>query len=91
MKAEERVHAQSRQRSVSRFDVLVAVMLSRERRAPTEHADGCAPLAASLAALPSGLMELVAEAVAALGGADLPGGRDRTQASARPWSACVLS
>jgi hypothetical protein len=52
---------------VQRLDVLVAVMLARERRAPTEHADGCAPLAASLAALPSRPLEMIAEAVAALG------------------------
>jgi hypothetical protein len=58
---------------VQRFDVLVAVMLARERRAPTrtDAADGCAPLAASLAAQPSGLMEMVAVAVAAIGGADV--------------------
>ena len=57
--------------AVQRLGVLVAVMLARERRAPTEHADGCTPLAASLAALPSRPLELIAEAVAALGGADL--------------------
>ncbi len=50
-----------------RLGVLVAVMLARERRAPTEHTDGCAPLAASFAALPAGLMKMVAEALAALG------------------------
>ena len=42
-------------------------MLARER---TDAANGT-PLAASLAALPSRPLELVAEAVAALGGADV--------------------
>jgi hypothetical protein len=53
---------------------MVDVMLARERRALTEAADddGCAPLAASLASLPSGLLERVAAAVAALGYADVP-------------------
>ena len=58
-----------------RLDVLVAVMLARERNRPADAADGCAPLAASLAAslaaLPSRPLELVAEAVAALSGADV--------------------
>ena len=56
---------------LQRLGVVVAVMLARERRAPTEHADGGTPIAASLAALPSRPLELVAEAVAALGGADV--------------------
>ncbi len=53
---------------------MVAVMASRERRAPTAAAgDGCTALAATLGALPSGVLTLVAEAVAALGYADVPG------------------
>ena len=47
--------------------VLIAMMLARERA----DADGCTALAASLAALPSRPLEMVAEAVAALGYADL--------------------
>ena len=56
---------------MQRLGVLVAVMLSRERRAPTATADGCTALAAALGALPSGVVAMVAEAVAALGYADV--------------------
>ena len=53
---------------VQRLKLMVAVMLARERRAPTDTADGPAPLiAAALGALPSRPLELIAEAVAALG------------------------
>ena len=46
-------------------------MLARERRASAHAvADGCTELAAALATLPSGLLEMVADAVAALGCAD---------------------
>ncbi len=56
---------------MQRLEVLVAVMLARERRAPADAAaDGCAELAAALATLPSGLLEMIAEAVAALGFSD---------------------
>ena len=56
---------------MQRLEVLVAVMLARERRAPADAAaDGCTELAAALATLPSGLLEMIAEAVAALGCAD---------------------
>ena len=56
---------------VQRLEVLIAVMLARERRAPADAAaDGCTELAAALATLPSGLLEMVAEAVAALGCSD---------------------
>ena len=56
---------------VQRLEVLIAVMLARERRAPADAAaDGCTELVAALATLPSGLLEMVAEAVAALGCAD---------------------
>ena len=56
---------------VQRLEVLIAIMLARERRAPADAAaDGCTELAAALATLPSGLLEMVAEAVAALGCAD---------------------
>ena len=54
-----------------RLGVLVAVMLSRERRALTAAGDGCTALAAALSALPSGVVAMVAEAVAALGYADV--------------------
>ncbi len=56
---------------MQRLEVLVAVMLAHERHAPEDDAaDGCTELAAALAMLPSGLLEMVAEAVAALGCAD---------------------
>jgi len=56
---------------LQRLEVLVAVMLARERRALADAAaDGCTELAAALATLPSGLLEMIAEAVAALGCAD---------------------
>ena len=56
---------------VQRLEVLVAVMLARERRALADAEDGgCTELAAALATLPSGLLEIVADAVAALGHAD---------------------
>jgi hypothetical protein len=51
--------------------VLVAVMLARERRALADAEDGgCTELGAALATLPSGSLEMVADAVAALGRAD---------------------
>ena len=57
--------------TVQRLEVLVAVMLARERRALADAEDGgCTALAAALATLPSGLLEMVADAVAALGHAD---------------------
>ena len=47
------------------------MMLARERRALADDAaDGCTELAAALATLPSGVVEIVADAVAALGCAD---------------------
>jgi hypothetical protein len=52
---------------MQRLNVLVTVMLARERRAPT----GCTPLAEALAALPSRPLEMVAKATAALGCADV--------------------
>ena len=56
---------------MQRLEVLVAVMLSRERHAPVDDAaDGCTELAAALATLPSRPLEMIAEAVAALGGSD---------------------
>jgi hypothetical protein len=59
-----RVHAQ-------RLEVLVAVMLARERRALADAEDGgCTELAVALATLPSGVFAIVADAVAALGHAD---------------------
>ncbi len=67
---------------MQRLAVMVAVMASRERRAPTRThartrtlaaADGRSALAAALGALPSGVLMMVAEAVAALGHADVPG------------------
>ena len=43
-------------------------MLARERHAPADDAaDGCTELAAALATLPSRPLEMIAEAVAALG------------------------
>ena len=56
---------------MQRLEVVIAVMLARERRWPADTAaDGCTELAAALATLPSGLLEMVADAVAALGCAD---------------------
>ena len=56
---------------MQRLEVLVAVMLVRERHSPADDAaDGCTELAAALAALPSRPLEMIAEAVAALGCAD---------------------
>ncbi len=53
---------------MQRLEVLVSVMLARERRWPADTAaDGCTELAAALATLPSGLLEMVAEAMVALG------------------------
>ncbi len=58
---------------MQRLAVMVAVMASRERRTPTAAAgDGRTALAAALGALPSGVLVMVAEAVAALGHADVP-------------------
>ncbi len=60
-------HDQRRAPGVQRLEVMVTLMLARERRAPTDDAAaGCMPLAAALATLPAGLMELVARAVVAL-------------------------
>ncbi len=57
---------------LQRLEVLIAVILARERRAKADAAaDGCTALAAALAMLPSGLVEMVAEAVAALGCAEV--------------------
>jgi hypothetical protein len=56
-----------------RLVVLVAVLLARARRAPADAAaaaDGCTELAAALATLPSRPLEMIAEAVAALGISD---------------------
>ena len=56
---------------MQRLEVLVAVMLARERRTLAHAEDGgCTELAAALATLPSGLLKMVADAVAALGHAD---------------------
>ncbi len=53
---------------MQRLEVLIAGMLARERRSPADAAAaGCTALAAALAALPSRPLEMVAEAVAALG------------------------
>ncbi len=53
---------------VQRLEVFVAVMLARERRVLGDgEAGGCTELAAALCTLPSGLLEMIADAVAALG------------------------
>jgi hypothetical protein len=66
------VDTQARQPcTVQRLEVLVAVMLARERRALADAEDGgCMELAAALATLPSGLLAMVADAVVALGHTD---------------------
>ena len=56
---------------LQRLEVVIAVMLARERRWPADTAaGGCSELAAALATLPSLTLALVADAVVALGGAD---------------------
>ena len=56
---------------MQRLEVLIAVMLARERCALADDAaDGCTELAAALATLPSGSLEMVAEAGVALGCSD---------------------
>ncbi len=56
---------------VQRLEVLVAVMLARERRTLAHAEDGgCTELAAALATLPSRPLEIVADAVLALGHSD---------------------
>ena len=62
---------QNRAVVVQRFEILVAVMLARERRCSPPDA-AWAPLAAALAALPSRPLEMVAEALVALGCSDVP-------------------
>ncbi len=56
---------------MQRLAVMVAVMASRLRHAPAA-GDGRTALAAALGTLPSGVLMMVAEAVAALGYADVP-------------------
>ncbi len=52
---------------MQRLEVVIAVMLARERRWPADTAtDGCTEFAAALAALPSRPLEMVADAVVAL-------------------------
>jgi hypothetical protein len=52
---------------VQRLEVLVAVMLARERCVLADaETGGCTALAAALATLPSDVLEIVADAVAAL-------------------------
>ena len=56
---------------MQRLEVLVAVMLARERRALADAEDGgCTALAAGLATLPTRPLEMIADSVAALGCAD---------------------
>ncbi len=58
--------------AVQRLEVMVTLMLGRERPAPAgTAAAGCTALAAALTGLPSGLLGIIAEAVAALGYADV--------------------
>ena len=53
---------------VQRLEVFATVMLARERRVlGGAEAGGCTELAAALCTLPSGLLEMIADAVAALG------------------------
>jgi hypothetical protein len=56
---------------LQRLEVVIAVMLARERRRHADTAaDGCTELAAALAGLPSRPLEIVADAVVALDCAD---------------------
>jgi hypothetical protein len=57
---------------VQRLEVMVTLMLARERPAPAgAAAAGCPALAVALIALQSRPLEIIAEAVAALGYADV--------------------
>ena len=57
---------------VQRLKMLIAVLLARERCGQRDAAAaGCTPLAVALTALPSRPLELIADAVAALGSADV--------------------
>ena len=57
---------------MQRLEVVVALMLARERPAPAgAAAAGCTALAAALIGLPSRPLEMIAEAVAALGSTDV--------------------
>ena len=70
---------------MQRLEVLVAVMLARERRALADAAaDGFTELAVGLATLPSRPLEMIAEALAALGvkfDVERPSGAARNLAS----------
>ena len=56
---------------LQRLEVVIAVMLARERRWPADTAaDGCTEFAAALATLPSRPLEMVTDAVVALDCAD---------------------
>ena len=70
---------------MQRLEVLIAIMLARERRATADAAaDGCTALAAALASLPSRPLEMIAEALAALGvkfDVERPSGAARNLAS----------
>jgi hypothetical protein len=67
--ARNKGHRYHRCAGVQRLEVLVAVMLARERQILGE--DGsCTELAVALATLPSGVFAIVADAVAARGHAD---------------------
>ena len=58
--------------AVQRLEVMVTLMLARERPAPAgAAAAGCTALAVALTGLPSRPLEMIAEAVAALGYADV--------------------
>jgi hypothetical protein len=71
LSAQQRPSLIRRDFGVQRLEVLVAVMLARERRALADAEDGgCTEFGAALATLPSGLLEMVADAVAALGHSD---------------------
>jgi hypothetical protein len=56
---------------LQRLEVVIAVMLARERRWHAENAaDDCTELAAALATLPTRPLEMVVDAVVALDWAD---------------------
>ena len=67
-----RAHACLLTCAVQRLEVMVTLMLGRERPAPAgAAAAGCTALAVALTGLPSRPLEMIAEAVAALGYADV--------------------
>ncbi len=56
---------------MQRLEIVVTLMLARERRATADASAGCTPLVVALTGLPSLPLEMIAEAAAAVGYADV--------------------